>query len=359
MWRLGAETDRASRHSARWIRTGSEAHTPAGHPGWHPGTELVFYIIRRLLWVIALLIIVSFVTFVIFYVLPSADPAVLRAGRAPNPLLIAHIRYVLGLDRPFWVQYWDYTKALVLHFNFGYSYEYSLPVRTLIVERLPATISLTVGAVVIWVSVAMTVGVISAVRRRSALDRFTMIGSLVAISAPSFWVGLMALFLLSKDIGAIHIFDGANTYVGITDDPGRWFGSLILPWLVLAAALAAFYARLLRANLIETMSEDYIRTARAKGLPERRVIWHHGVRAAITPIVTALGIDVGSLLGGAVVVETVFNIPGIGRLAYDGIQNADLPIIQGTVLFGAFFIVIANLIVDIAYAFLDPRVRYS
>jgi peptide/nickel transport system permease protein len=196
-------------------------------------------------------------------------------------------------------------------------------------------------------TIGMAVGAISAVRRRSRLDRLTMLVCLLAISAPTYWLGLIALFLFSNDIGAIHVFDGAGTYVGITEDPGRWFGSLILPWLVLAAGLAAFYARLLRANL------------RAKGVPERRVIWHHGVRAAITPVVTVLGIDIGVLLGGAVLVETVFNVPGVGRLAYDGINSADLPIIQGTVQLGAFFIVIANLIVDVAYAFLDPRVRYA
>jgi peptide/nickel transport system permease protein len=191
------------------------------------------------------------------------------------------------------------------------------------------------------------------------LDRFTMGTSLVAISAPVYWLGLVALFFFANDIGKIHVFDGANTYTGLTANPGAWFGSMILPWLVLATAFAAFYARLLRANLIDTMSEDYIRTARAKGLPERRVIFRHGVRAAITPIVTVLGLDIGTLMGGAILVETVFNIPGVGRLAYEGIINSDLPIIQGTVLFGAFFIVIANLIVDVAYAFLDPRVRYS
>jgi peptide/nickel transport system permease protein len=181
---------------------------------------------------------------------------------------------------------------------------------------------------------------------------------LLAISAPVYWLGLVALYLFSNDIGLVHVFDGAGTYTGLTEDPARWFGSLILPWMVLAASFAAFYARLLRANLIETMSEDYIRTARAKGLPERVVIGRHAMRAAITPIVTILGLDIGILLGGAILAETVFNIPGVGRLAYEGIQNADLPVIQGTVLFGAMFIVVANLIVDIVYAFLDPRVRY-
>jgi peptide/nickel transport system permease protein len=317
------------------------------------------YIIRRLLWVIVLLIVVSAVTFIVFYVLPSADPAVLRAGRSPNPALIASIRHNLGLDKPIYVQYWRYMKNVVLHFNFGYSYQFSQPVRTMILQRLPATISLTVGAVFVWLLIGLPIGILSAVRSRSVMDRTAMGGALLAISAPSYWLGLVALFLFANDIGVIKIFDGAGTYTGLTANPGRWFGSMLLPWLVLAAAFAAFYSRLLRANLIEVMSEDYIRTARAKGLSERRVIFHHGVRSAITPIVTVLGLDIGGLLGGAVLIETVFNIPGVGRLAYQGIENADLPVIQGTVLFGAFFIVFANLIVDIVYAFLDPRVRYS
>jgi peptide/nickel transport system permease protein len=317
------------------------------------------YIIRRLLWVIVLLIVVSAVTFVVFYLLPSADPAVLRAGRSPNPALIAAIRKSLGLNRPVYVQYWDYVKNIILHFNFGYSYQFSQPVKTMIFQRLPATISLTVGAVFVWLLIGLPIGILSAIRSRSLMDRTAMGTALVAISAPSYWLGLVALYLFANDIGVIKIFDGAGTYTGLTADPGRWLGSMILPWLVLAASFAAFYSRLLRSNLIETMSEDYIRTARAKGLSERRVVIRHGVRAAITPIVTVLGLDIGTLLGGAVLIETVFNIPGVGRLAYEGIINADLPVIQGTVLFGAFFIVIANLVVDIVYAFLDPRVRYA
>lgn len=317
------------------------------------------YIIRRLLWVIVLLFVVSAVTFIIFYSLPSADPAVLRAGRSPNPALIAAIRHSLGLDRPIYVQYWTYVKNIVLHFNFGYSYQFSQPVVHMIFNRLPATISLTVGAAVVWLLIGLPIGIISAIRSRSVLDRTTMSTALLAISAPPYWLGLVSLYLFANDIGVVHIFDGAGTYTGLTANPGRWFGSMVLPWLTLAAAFAAFYSRLLRANLIETMSEDYIRTARAKGLPEWQVIMRHGVRSAITPIVTVLGIDIGTLLGGAVLTEYVFNIPGVGRLAYEGIVNADLPVIQGTVLFGAFFIVIANLIVDICYAFLDPRVRYA
>jgi peptide/nickel transport system permease protein len=318
------------------------------------------YIIRRLLWVVLLLLIVSAVTFIIFYALPSGDPAALRAGKSPSPQQLAQIRHTLGLDKPIYVQYYRFIKAIVLHFDFGYSYQNSQPVRSEMFSRLPATASLTIGAVVVWLLIGLPVGVISALKSRSFIDRVSMGGALLAISAPVYWLGLMGLFFFSKDIGRVaHIFDGAGSYTPFSENPGKWFGSLLLPWLVLAASFAAFYARLLRSNLIETMSQDYIRTARAKGLPERTVIWRHAIRAAITPIVTILGLDIGILLGGVILAETVFNIPGIGRYAYEGIINSDLPVIQGTVLLGAFFIVVANLIVDIVYALLDPRVRYS
>jgi len=316
------------------------------------------YIIRRVLWVIVLLVMVSALTFVIFYLLPSADPALLRAGHQPNPALVAQIRHNLGLDKPWYVQYFNYMKALVLHFNFGYSYTNNVSVRQQIFSRLPATASLALGAAVVWLTIGIAIGTVSAVRRRSLFDRAAMGGALVAISAPVYWLGLLVLFLFANDIGKVKLFPGAGSYVPIGQNPVKWFTSLLMPWFVLAASFAAVYARLLRANLIEAMSEDYIRTARAKGLPERTVILRHGIRSAITPVVTAAGLDIGVLLGGVILTETVFNIPGIGRLAYDSIINADLPMIQGTVLIGAFFIVVANLIVDIAYAFIDPRVRY-
>jgi peptide/nickel transport system permease protein len=319
------------------------------------------YIIRRLLWVVVLLFFVTFLTFIIFYLLPSADPATLRAGRQPNPELVEQIRHNLGLDNPWYQQYFDYMKRLVLHFDFGYSYQNNISVKQQLFDRAPASISVALGAGVIFLISGIGVGIISAIRRRTALDRATMGLSLVAISAPVYWLGLVSLYLFASDIGKFPIpfLKGSGSYVPFSDDPSIWFQSLLLPWLVLAASFSALYARLLRANLIETMSEDYIRTARAKGLSERRVVFRHGVRSAITPIVTAAGLDIGVLLGGTILVETVFNIPGIGRLAYDSIVNADLPMIQGTVLMGAFFIVVANLVVDILYAFLDPRVRYS
>jgi peptide/nickel transport system permease protein len=317
------------------------------------------YIIRRVLWGIVLLFLVSLLTFILFNVLPSADPAQLRAGRNASPRIIHYIRHELGLDKPVYVQFYNYMKNIILHGNFGYSYYSGQSVISLIKDRLPATLSLTLGAAVLWLLAGIPVGIISAVKRRTVLDRGAMGTALFFVSMPVYWLGLIVLFLFASDIGKFPILPGANSYVGITTDAGKWFTSLLLPWFVLAATEAAIYSRLLRGSLIETMGEDYIRTARAKGLPERTVVWRHGVRAAITPVITVLGLDIGALLGGAVLTETVFDIPGIGRLNYEAIIHSDFPIVQGTVLLAAMFIVVANIVVDIAYAYLDPRVRYS
>src|SRR5689334_19935684 len=222
-----------------------------------------------------MLFIVSAVIFLIFYILPSADPAVLRAGRNAGPQQIAAIRHSLGLDKPIYTQYFNYMKQVFLHFNFGYSYQYSIPVRQLILNRLPATIWLVVGAVILWLGIGITIGIISAVKRRSVLDRVSMTGSLAFISAPVFWLGLVALYLFAQDIGKFKIFPGQGSYAAAST-PLDKASSMILPWLVLAAATAAIYARYMRASMIDTMGEDYIRTARAKGVPERSVILRHG-----------------------------------------------------------------------------------
>lgn len=329
------------------------------------------YIIRRILWSVVLLVICSAVVFAIFYIFPTADPAKLRAGRAASAEQIEVIRESLGLDDPKYQQFLRYMagvftpykneeKGVDGPFDLGISiFQNNKPVREIIFDRLPATVFLVTGAVVIWLAIAIPVGIISAVRQRSLLDRATMITTLAFISAPVFWLGLVALYLFAQDVGQFPIFPGIGSYNDAATFTGK-VGSLILPWLVLAAATAAIYARYLRSQLIDVMSEDYIRTARAKGLSERRVIWHHGVRSAITPIVTLLGLDVAVLLAGnAILTESVFNIPGIGKETVTAIGQSDLPLIQGIVLFGAFFIVIFNLIVDILYAYLDPRVRYQ
>jgi peptide/nickel transport system permease protein len=319
---------------------------------------MLAYITRRLLWSVLLLAIISFLVFLIFYLLPSADPAQLRLGRQPTPDAIAALNKTLGLDKPWYEQYVIYMKNLVLHFDFGYSYQNAVPVREEVFDRLPATMSLAFGGAVVWLLIGIPIGILSAVKKGSLTERLAMGGALLAISAPVYWLGLVSIYLFSKDIGKIPIFDATGNYAPIGENPSQWFGSLVLPWLVLATAFAAVYARFMRSNLIEVLGEDYIRTARAKGLGERRVVFRHGVRAAITPIVTIFGLDIGILFGGAILTETVFNIPGIGRTVFDAISKSDIPLVQGTVLVGALAIILCNLIVDVLYAFIDPRVRY-
>jgi peptide/nickel transport system permease protein len=328
------------------------------------------YIIRRMLWALLMLVLVSGVVFVLFYVFPSADPAQLRAGRQANEGQIQAIRESLGLDKSVLEQFWIYLKGVFTPldlpgtdatgpFYFGHSYQSNADVKDVIISDLPATVMLTVGAVILWMAIAIPVGIISAVKSRSLLDRSTMITTLAFISAPVFWLGLIALYLFSQEVGVFKIFPGQGSYAEADDFIGK-VGSMLLPWAVLAAATAAIYARYLRSQMIDVMGEDYIRTARAKGLPERRVIMHHALRSAITPIITLLGLDVAVLLAGnAILTETVFVIPGVGAETYNAINRSDLPMIQGITLFGAFFIVILNLVVDIAYAYLDPRVRYQ
>jgi len=317
------------------------------------------YILRRSFGMVLLLILVSAVTFVVFNVFPSTDPALLRAGRQPTPELIARIRVELGLDRSIFVQFADYITGVFTQLDLGRSFVTNREVLPQILENLPATLSLTAGGIVVWLTFGLSIGILSAVRHRSKFDRISIGLSLVAVSAPVYWLGLVSLYLFAPEGGAfeLHFLGGQGAYSPISDGFVDWFKALVLPWLVIATTFAAVYARLLRGSLLDVMSEDYIRTARAKGLSESRVILRHGVRSAITPVVTILGLDVGILLGGAILTESVFNIPGVGRLAFDAITRGDLPIVQGTVLFGAFFIVLMNLLVDVLYAFLDPRVR--
>ena len=320
---------------------------------------MLAYIIRRLLWSVLLLLVISFLVFLIFYLLPSADAAQLRLGRQPTPEAIASLNKTLGLDKPFYEQFYIYIKNLVTKFDFGYSYQNGVSVREEVFSRLPATLSLAVGGCTLWLLSGIPIGIISAIKKGTYIERIAMGGALLAISAPVYWLGLVMIYLFSKDIGVlVPIFEPVGTYVPISEDPAKWFSALILPWIVLATAFAAIYARFMRSNLVDALSEDYIRTARAKGLPERTVVFKHGVRSAATPIVTILGLDLGILFGGAILTETVFNIPGIGRTVVDAISKSDIPMVQGVVLVGASAIILLNLLVDVLYAFIDPRVRY-
>jgi peptide/nickel transport system permease protein len=289
-------------------------------------------------------------------------------GRNPTRQAVLQIEAQLGLDKPLYVQYGNFLKGIVLgaHYNsgsastycpppcFGYSFRTQQPVWPQMVSDLPVTVSLAVGAAVLWLVSGVTVGVISALKRGTLVDRFSMTIALVGVSLPIFFTGLILLELFSYKW---PIFPNV-TFVPFTTNPLLWARNLVLPWITLAFLYAALYARLTRAGMLETMSEDYIRTARSKGLPERTVIFKHGLRAALTPILTIFGMDLGLLLGGAIITEVTFSLHGLGLFTYEAVQNQDLPEILGVTMLAAFFIVIANLVVDILYAVLDPRVRY-
>jgi len=326
------------------------------------------YIARRLLGMAALLVVISAVTFVLFFA-GSVNPAGLSCGKACTPQLVASIEQKLGIDKPIYVQYGQFIKGIFVGREFGegtqinqcpapcfgYSFKDDRSVTDMLVERLPVTLSLAVGAFVIWLVVGVSVGVLSALKRGSLLDRLVMLLALAAVSLPAFFTGLMILTFVVIKWG---IFD-TPAYTPFTDNPFVWAENLILPWITLAMLFAALYARLTRANMIETMGEDYIRTARAKGLAERKVIFKHGLRAALTPIITIAGLDLGSLLGGAVLTETVYNFQGLGRLTVQAATEFDLPVLVGVTVVAAFFIVLLNLIVDVLYAVVDPKVRLS
>jgi peptide/nickel transport system permease protein len=318
---------------------------------------LLAFIIRRVLWGIVTLIAVIFLTFLIFRIFPAANPAQLLAGKGATVQQIKYINKELGLNHSWIVQFWLYLKGIILHFNFGFSFYSQRAVLPTITGALSVTISLTVGAAVLWVVIGIPIGILSAIKRGTWIDRVAMSTALTFVSMPSFWFALIVIYLVAKQIGLVSWLPGPGTYKGLTADPGKWFTSLILPWLVLSLTQAAIYSRLLRGNLIEAMRMDFIRTARAKGLPERTVIWRHGVRAAITPMMTVLGLDLGALLGGAVITEKIFELHGVGLLNITAITQSDYPVVQGTTVLAAMFVVLANIVIDVLYAYVDPRVR--
>jgi len=335
---------------------------------------VVTFIIRRLIATIFLLIVVSMITYAIFFLVPrlagqtTYQLATEYVGRNPTRTAVLAIEQKLGINDPIYVQYGRFLRGLVFgeHYNaglsttycpppcFGYSFKSEQPVWPQMVSDMPVTISLAIGAAILWLVGGVTVGVISALKRGTLFDRFSMGIALAGVSLPIFFTGLIALELFSYKW---PIFPNV-TFVPFTQNPLLWARNLVLPWITLAFLYAALYARLTRAGMLETMSEDYIRTARAKGLPERTVIVKHGLRAALTPIITIFGMDLGALLGGAVITEATFSLHGLGLFTIEAIDNQDLPEILGVTMLAAFFIVIANLVVDILYAVVDPRVRH-
>jgi peptide/nickel transport system permease protein len=323
---------------------------------------LLRYLIRRILFLIFVLWVVSILTFLIFVKLPPGNPAIRAAGRATTPATIAAVKHALGLDKSVWVQYARFAKGLIpwpglfLNKQVYFSWSNFQPVRDEIFGRLPVTLVLAVGAGFIWLLIGLPIGIISAIKRHSVVDRAGMLFALFGVSAPVFWLAYVLLFIFWFKL---HLAPGSGIPVGQSAFSAALHGRFILPWVTLALTYSAFYARILRGSLIETMHEDFIRTARAKGLGERRVILRHGVRVAIMPIVTLFGIDLGYLLGGAIIVETVFNLQGVGQLGIQSLFTNDFPAVMGVTVLASLFIVVANLVVDVLYAFLDPRVRYA
>ncbi|WP_432137881.1 ABC transporter permease [Streptomyces sp. bgisy154] len=335
---------------------------------------MISYILRRTVAAVILLLVVSAVTFAIFFLLPrlagqTADQLAQQyIGKSPTKADIAAVKHNLGLDEPVYVQYWHFIKGIVSGATydlgpttaqcnapcFGYSFKTHVEVWPQLTSRIPVTLSLAGGAAVLWLVSGITAGVVSALRPGSFLDRTFMGIALSGVSLPMFFTGQLAIYLFTVQL---PIF--GRTYVPFTENPSQWANTLFPAWCSLALLYSAIYARLTRSGMLETMSEDYIRTARAKGLGERTVVVKHGLRSVLTPIITVFGMDIGLLLGGAVITEYTFSLHGVGEYAVKAIQDNDLPPILGVTLLAAFFVVIANLLVDLLYAAADPRVRLS
>jgi peptide/nickel transport system permease protein len=313
---------------------------------------MLVFVIRRVIGMVLVLIAVSFIVFLIFVVVPGGDPAVRIAGRTANDQNIANIRHDWGFDRPFYVQYYElmkkaFTNKLVSQTN-------QTSVDTQIWRGIPATFSLAIGAAAIWLLFGVLVGVISAITAGRLSDRLITLLALIGISMPVFWLGLLARYFLAEK----NTWFPDGEYVPFTENPAQWLSHLILPWFVLAVLFIGFYGRVLRGNILDTINEDYVRTARAKGIDPRRVLVKHVLRNSLIPIVTLFGLDFAAVLGGgAILTETVFDLHGVGQYAQQSIRNFDLPPIIGVTLFGAFFIVFFSAVVDFLYAFLDPRIR--
>ena len=321
---------------------------------------MLAFVVRRTLATLVVLLAITILVFLIFFHTPGVDPARKMAGRNPSPETIAAIKHAYGLDRPLPVQYVILMKKLFVSRDLtSYTNQGELVVPT-IVAATPVTLSLVFGAAIIWVVVAVVMGLAAAVLRGTVFDPILMVIALIGISMPVFWLGEMANLITQSRYHDTFIFSWVPPlgYTPFASDPFMWFKHLVIPWLVLSALYIGLYARVLRAELLENEHEDYVRTARAKGLSERRVLLRHTLRTSMITFVSLFGLDFGVLVGGgALLAEVVFGLPGVGLLTYQSLTSLDLPVIMATVIYGAFFIVLVNAMVDVAYAWLDPRVR--
>jgi peptide/nickel transport system permease protein len=337
---------------------------------------MVRYIIRRILWAIVMLIGVTVVSFVIFFLTPT-DPAKLVAGKAARPIDIERARHYLRLDEPRWYQYgaflgrlsgvrWNREHNTIWNVEFkwpslGQSFATRQDVNEIVGHAAPVTASLVFGGAIMWLLIALPLGILSAIRPRSMLDRSAMTFVLVGISAHPVWIGLIFAFIFGYKLGWTPITGYCNAInpVGACGGPAQWAYHLILPWITFSLVFAALYTRMIRANVLEALNEDYVRTARAKGAPEWQVMRKHVLRNALLPIVTMLGMDISIALGGAIFTESVYSLPGLGRTLIQSLDQVDMPIMVGIVVFATVCIVIINLIVDLLYAVIDPRIRLA
>ena len=319
------------------------------------------FLIRRLLWACFLFIAVTLVTYVIFFLAPANPERVICGGERARPGCLEKVRDELALDKPIVVQYGKFLQRLVIDRDLGKSYITEQKVNTIIGNAAPVTASLVFGGAVLWMMIGLSIGIFSALRPRSLLDRAAMVFVLIGVSAHPVWIGLILSYFFGAKLGWTPITGYCDAFSpppglgcgGIVD----WAWHMILPWMTFALLFSALYVRMVRANVLETMNEDFVRTARAKGAPESRVMRSHILRNALLPVVTMLGMDIGIALGGAIFTEAVFTLPGLGRTAVVAIDQYDLPIVQGVVVFGTLAIIVFNLVVDILYAWIDPRIR--
>jgi peptide/nickel transport system permease protein len=323
---------------------------------------MLTFIVRRLLWTVLVMFVISAFVFVLFFKTPGIDPARAIAGRNPSPQILAEIRHQFGLDEPFPVQYALMMKDLFITRDLVSYSNQGVKVVPEIFAAAPATLSLVFGAAVIWVVMSIVLGIAAALLRGTIVDPLLMILALIGISMPVFWAGEVANLITQSRFHDTFLFSWVPPlgYTSFTQSPVGWFKGLLIPWITLSILYIGLYARVLRANIIETEGEDYVRTARAKGLTERRVLLRHTLRGSMISYVSLFGLDFGALVAaGALLTEVVFAIHGVGFLFFQSLGNLDLPTIMAIVVYGAFFIVLANVIVDIAYAWLDPRVRLT